>query len=114
MLSEVKSAALSLRRLSARPSPHCWLVVVEPVDLREDEEHGKQAGQRKKGGEQRRMGLVRLAMGMRSPKAATSPLGWGSSPSRSRLGMAPFSARYRSVAIATCASGPHPASVFRD
>src|SRR6266496_2195353 len=86
MLSEVKSAALSLRRLSARPSPHCWLVVVEPVDLREDEERGKQAGQRKKGGEQRRMGLVRLAMGMRSPKAATSPLGWGSSPSRSRLG----------------------------
>ena len=41
---------------------------------------------------------------MRSSKAATSPPGWASCPSRSRLATAPSSARYRSGATATCAS----------
>src|SRR6516164_5741240 len=40
---------------------------------------------------------------MRSRKAATSPPGWGSSPSRSRPATAPSSARFRNAAIATCA-----------
>ena len=45
----------------------------------------------------------RLATEMRSPKAVTSPPGWVSCRSRSRLATAPSSARYRSEVIATCA-----------
>jgi hypothetical protein len=40
---------------SKQPSP---LVLLEPVNLREDEERGQQAGQWKKSGEQCRIGLA--------------------------------------------------------
>src|SRR2546430_7381187 len=40
---------------------------------------------------------------MRSLRAATSPLGWVLSPSKSRPVTAPSSARYPNAAIATCA-----------
>jgi transposase len=46
--------------------------------------------------------VAAIGAGTCSPRAATLPPGWGSSPSRSRPGTAPSSARYPGVAIATC------------
>ena len=48
--------------------------------------------------------VAAIGTGEDFPRGATSPLGWGSCPSRSPLEIAPFSAAYRSVAIAICAS----------
>jgi hypothetical protein len=48
------------------PSPHCWLVVLEPVDLREDEKRGQQ----EKRSEQRRIGLTNRRKQHRKEKDA--------------------------------------------